>query len=272
MQPLQNIKRELYWKLSNKATTLIHVSHLEYVKQAFTSGASNLTVMQFNIITLFPEMFGDPFNASILKRAQEKSLIKIELHNLRDYCKDKHRVTDDLPYGGGVGMVMKPEPLITAIEAIKTSQPEVRTLLMTPQGKRFEQNDAVRLAQYSFLTLVCCRYEGVDERVRSFVDEEVSIGDYILTGGELPSMVVIEATARMIPGVLGDADSLQDESFTQSMLEAPHYTRPRVFKDMEVPEVLLSGNHAEIERWRCQQAMKRTKERRPDLLSKSFDS
>jgi tRNA (guanine37-N1)-methyltransferase len=143
---------------------------------------------------------------------------------------------------------------------------------MTPQGKRFEQNDAVRLAQYSFLTLVCCRYEGVDERVRSFVDEEVSIGDYILTGGELPSMVVIEATARMIPGVLGDADSLQDESFTQSMLEAPHYTRPRVFKDMEVPEVLLSGNHAEIERWRYQQAMKRTKERRPDLLSKSFDS
>ena len=130
MQPLQNIERELYWKLSNKATTLIHVSHLEYGKQAITSGASNLTVMQFNIITLFPEMFGDPFNASILKRAQEKSLIKIELHNLRDYCKDKHRVTDDLPYGGGVGMVMKPEPLITAIEAIKTLQPEVRTLLM----------------------------------------------------------------------------------------------------------------------------------------------
>ena len=230
------------------------------------SGAGNLTVMQFNIITLFPEMFGDPFNASILKRAQEKSLINIELHNLRDYCKDKHRVTDDLPYGGGVGMVMKPEPLITAIEAIKTSQPEVRTLLMTPQGKRFEQNDAVRLAQYSFLTLVCCRYEGVDERVRSFVDEEVSIGDYILTGGELPSMVVLEAIARVIPGVLGDAKSLQDESFTQPMLEAPHYTRPRVFKDMEVPEVLLSGNHAEIERWRQKQALKRTKERRPDLL------
>ena len=224
--------------------------------------------MQFNIITLFPEMFGDPFEVSILKRAQEKGLIKIELHNLRDYCKDKHRVTDDLPYGGGVGMVMKPEPLITAIEAVKSSQPEMRTLLMTPQGKRFEQNEAVRLAQYSFLNLVCGRYEGIDERVRGFVDEEISIGDYILTGGELASMVVIEAVARLIPGVLGDADSLQDESFNQPMLEAPQYTRPRVFKGMEVPEVLLSGNHSEIERWRRQQALKRTKKRRPDLLSK----
>lgn len=222
--------------------------------------------MQFHIITLFPEMFGDPFNASILKRAQDNHLIKIECHNLRDYCKDKHRVTDDLPYGGGGGMVMKPEPLVTAIEAIQASQPEVRTLLMTPQGKRFEQKDAVRLAHCPSLTLVCCRYEGVDERVRHFVDEEVSIGDYILTGGELPSMVVIEAIARLIPGVLGDANALQEESFTQSMLEAPHYTRPRVFKDMEVPEVLLSGNHSDIERWRRQQALRRTKERRPDLL------
>lgn len=222
--------------------------------------------MQFNIVTLFPEMFGDPFNASILKRAQEKNLIKIELHHLRDYCTDKHRVTDDLPYGGGVGMVMKPEPLITAIETIKTSQPETRTLLMTPQGKRFEQKDAMRLAHHTYLTLVCCRYEGVDERVRCFVDEEISIGDYILTGGELASMVVIEAIARLIPGVLGDADSLKEESFAQSLLEAPHYTRPRVFKNMEVPEVLLSGNHSEIERWRHQQALKRTKERRPDLL------
>ena len=224
--------------------------------------------MQFNIITLFPEMFGDPFEVSILKRAQEKGLIEIELYNLRDYCKDKHRVTDDLPYGGGVGMVMKPEPLIAAIEAVKSSQPEVRTLLMTPQGKKFEQNDAVRLAQYSSLALVCGRYEGIDERVRGFVDEEISIGDYILTGGEVASMVVIEAVARLISGVLGDADSLQEESFNTPMLEAPQYTRPRVFKGMEVPEVLLSGNHSEIEKWRRQQALKRTKERRPDLLSK----
>jgi len=226
-------------------------------------------VMQFSVITLFPVMFGDPFKASILKRALEKGLINIELHNLRDYCRDKHRVTDDLPYGGGVGMVMKAEPLITAIEAIRSSQPEARTLLMTPQGKRFEQSDAVRLARYSFLTLVCGHYEGVDERARGFVDEEISIGDYILTGGELASMVVIDAIARLVPGVLGDSTSLIDESFNQSLLESPHYTRPRVFKGMEVPEVLLSGNHAEIERWRRQQALKRTKERRPDLLSKA---
>jgi len=226
-------------------------------------------MVQFNVITLFPEMFGDPFKSSILMRAQEKGLIKIELHNLRDFCKDKHRVTDDLPYGGGAGMVMKPEPLITAIETIKSSQPEVRMLLMTPQGKRFEQRDAVRLARYSSLALACGRYEGVDERIRGFVDEEFSIGDYILTGGELASMVVIDAVARLIPGVLGDPASLEEESFTQPLLEAPHYTRPRVFKDMEVPEILLSGNHSEIERWRRQQALRRTKERRPDLLSKA---
>ena len=225
--------------------------------------------MQYNVITIFPEMFGDPLNASIVKRAQEKGLIKIAVHNLRDHCTDKHRVTDDIPYGGGVGMVMKPEPLIRAIEVLRTAQPEARTLLMTPQGKRFRQNDAERFTAYPALTLVCGRYEGIDERVRSFVDEEVSIGDYILTGGELASMVVIDAVTRLLPGVLGDADSLKEESFNQSLLEAPQYTRPRVYRNMEVPEVLLSGNHAEIERWRQQQALKRTEERRPDLLSKA---
>lgn len=224
--------------------------------------------MQYNVITLFPEMFGDPLNASIVKRAQEKGLIKIAVHNLRDHCTDKHRVTDDIPYGGGVGMVMKPEPLIRAIEVLRTAQPEARTLLMTPQGKPFNQKDAERLTTFPALTLVCGRYEGVDERVRSFVDEELSIGDYILTGGELASMVIIDAVTRLLPGVLGDADSLKEESFNQSLLEAPQYTRPRVFRNMEVPEVLLSGNHAEIERWRQQQALKRTEERRPDLLSK----
>ncbi len=239
---------------------------MEYVKQAITTGASNLTVMQFNIITLFPEMFGDPFNASILKRAQEKSLIKIELHNLRDYCKDKHRVTDDLPYGGGVGMVMKPEPLITAIEAIKTSQPEVRTLLMTPQGKRFEQNDAVRLAQYSFLTLVCCRYEGVDERVREhLVSDEISIGDYVLSAGELAAMVVVDAVVRLIPGALGSPLSFHSDSHSNGLLEYPQYTRPKVYRGWTVPSVLLSGNHGEIARWRWQQAILRTLKRRPDL-------
>jgi tRNA (guanine37-N1)-methyltransferase len=223
--------------------------------------------MQFNVITLFPEMFGDPFEASILKRAQEKDLIKIALHNLRDYCTDKHRVTDDVPYGGGVGMVMKPEPLITAIEALKAAHPEGRTVLMTPQGKPLGQKDAQRLSSHSSLTLVCGRYEGIDERVRSFVDEEISIGDYILTGGELAAMVVIDTVSRLLPGVLGDSNALVDESFTEALLEAPQYTRPRVFRDMEVPEILLSGNHAAIERWRQQQALKRTSERRPDLLS-----
>lgn len=226
-------------------------------------------MIQFNIITLFPEMFKSPFEASILKRAQENGLIKIALHNLRDYCKDKHRVTDDSPYGGGAGMVMKPEPLIRAIEGVKSSQPGARTMLMTPQGKRFDQNDAGRLARYSSLIFVCGRYEGVDERVRHFVDEELSIGDYILTGGEFASMVIIDAISRMIPGVLGDAASLEDESFNQTLLEAPHYTRPRVFRGEEVPEVLLSGNHSEIERWKRRQALKRTKERRPDLLSRT---
>ena len=225
-------------------------------------------MIQFNVITLFPEMFGDPFNASILKRAQERKLIKILPHNLRDYCSDKHRVTDDVPYGGGGGMVMKPEPLITAIEALQSSYAGVRTVLMTPQGKPFTQPDAERLSGHTSLTLVCGHYEGVDERVRSFVDEELSIGDYILTGGELAAMVIIDAVSRQVPGVLGDRNALAEESFTRTLLEAPHYTRPRVFRGLSVPDVLVSGNHAEIAQWRREQAVKRTAERRPDLLSK----
>jgi len=225
-------------------------------------------MIQFNVITLFPEMFGDPFNASILKRAQERKLIKIVPLNLRDYCSDKHRVTDDVPYGGGGGMVMKPEPLITAIEALQSSYAGVRTVLMTPQGKPFTQPDAERLSGHTSLTLVCGHYEGVDERVRSFVDEELSIGDYILTGGELAAMVIIDAVSRQVPGVLGDRNALAEESFTRTLLEAPHYTRPRVFRGLSVPDVLVSGNHAEIAQWRREQAVKRTAERRPDLLSK----
>ncbi len=223
-------------------------------------------MMQFTIITLFPEMFGDPFNASMIKRARDKGLIKIEARNLRDYCTDKHRVTDDLAYGGGGGMVMKPEPLVAAIEAMQAAYPGSRTALMTPQGKRFTQHDAVRLAGCGALTLVCGHYEGVDERVRQFVDEELSIGDFILTGGELAAMVVIDAVSRHIPGVIGDGSALAEESFTRPMLEAPHYTRPRDFRGLSVPEVLVSGNHAEIEGWRREQALKRTRERRPDLL------
>jgi len=213
-------------------------------------------MIQFNIITLFPEMFGDPFNASMLKRARERGLIAIEPRNLRDFCTDKHRVTDDLAYGGGGGMVMKPEPLVAAIEAMRAAYPGSRTVLMTPQGKRFTQKDAVRLADHT-LNLVCGHYEGVDERVRSFVDEELSIGDYILTGGELAAMVVIDAVSRQVPGVIGDGSALAEESFT----------RPRDFRGLSVPEVLVSGNHAEIEQWRREQALKKTAERRPDLLS-----
>jgi tRNA (guanine37-N1)-methyltransferase len=224
-------------------------------------------MIQFTIITLFPEMFGDPFNASMLKRARERGLITIEARNLRDFCTDKHRVTDDLAYGGGGGMVMKPEPLVAAIEAIRAGHPDSRTVLMTPQGKRFTQKDAVRLAGCAALTLVCGHYEGVDERVRCFVDEELSIGDYILTGGELAAMVVIDAVSRHVPGVIGDGSALSEESFTRPMLEAPHYTRPRDFRGFSVPEVLVSGNHAEIEQWRREQALKRTAERRPDLLT-----
>jgi tRNA (guanine37-N1)-methyltransferase len=224
-------------------------------------------MMQFTIITLFPEMFGDPFNASMIKRARDKGLICIEARNLRDYCTDKHRVTDDLAYGGGGGMVMKPEPLVAAIEAMQAAYPGSRTVLMTPQGKRFTQHDAVRLADGGALTLVCGHYEGVDERVRHFVDEELSIGDYILTGGELAAMVVIDTVSRHIPGVIGDGSALAEESFTRPLLEAPHYTRPRDFRGLSVPEVLVSGNHAEIEQWRREQALKRTRERRPDMLS-----
>lgn len=224
-------------------------------------------MIHFTIITLFPEMFGDPFNASMLKRARERGLITIEARNLRDFCTDKHRVTDDLAYGGGGGMVMKPEPLVAAIEAMRAEHPGGRTVLMTPQGKRFAQEDAVRLAGCTALTLVCGHYEGVDERVRYFVDEELSIGDYILTGGELAAMVVIDAVSRHVPGVIGDGSALSEESFTRPVLEAPHYTRPRDFRGFSVPEVLVSGNHAEIEQWRREQAQKRTAERRPDLLS-----
>ena len=196
-------------------------------------------MMQFTIITLFPEMFGDPFNASMIKRARDKGLIRIEARNLRDYCTDKHRVTDDLDYGGGGGMVMKPEPLVAAIEAMQAAYPGSRTVLMTPQGKRFTQHDAVRLADGGALTLVCGHYEGVDERVRHFVDEELSIGDYILTWGELAAMVVIDAVSRHIPGVIGDGSALAEESFTRPRLEAPHYTRPRDFRGLSVPEVLV---------------------------------
>jgi tRNA (guanine37-N1)-methyltransferase len=225
--------------------------------------------MIFDILTLFPEMFRSPLEESIIGKARNAGLIKVNLFNIRDYAEGKHRVTDDYPYGGGKGMIMKPEPIIRGIEAIQSDNPEARVILMTPQGYPLRQEVVKRLAQQSHLILICGRYEGVDERVRDVVDEEISIGDYVLTGGELAALVVIDAVSRQIPGVLGDEEASEDDSFSRGLLEHPQYTRPREFAGRKVPEILLSGDHQAIEQWRRQEALRRTWERRPDLLSEA---
>ena len=221
-------------------------------------------MITFDIITTFPVMFESPLNESILKRAREKGLLDITIHNLRNYTVDKHQVTDDYPYGGGAGMVMKIEPLVAAIEGLRT--PAGKVLLLSPQGKRFDQEETKRLAHLEHIILVCGHYEGVDERIKHFVDEEISIGDYILTGGEVAALVVIDAVTRLIPGVLGEPSSAHDETFTDFLLEYPQYTRPRSFRGLEVPEILLSGNHQEIRAWRRRESLRKTLTRRPDLL------
>ncbi len=225
--------------------------------------------MIFDILTLFPEMFRSPLEGSILGKAQEEGLITINLFNIRDYAEGKHRVTDDSPYGGGKGMIMKPEPIIRGVEAILAGDPQARVILMTPQGTTLRQEIVKRLAQQPRLVLICGRYEGVDERVRELADEEISIGDYILTGGEVPALVIVDAVARLIPGVLGNEGAGEDDSFSQGMLEYPQYTRPREFAGQKVPEVLLSGDHEAIEHWRKVEALRRTWQRRPDLLSRA---
>jgi tRNA (guanine37-N1)-methyltransferase len=225
--------------------------------------------MIFDILTLFPEMFRSPLEESIIGKARDAGVIQVNLFNIRDYAEGKHRVTDDYPYGGGKGMIMKPEPIIRGITAIQSGNPEVRVILMTPQGYPLRQEVVKRLAQQPHLLLICGRYEGVDERVRDVVDEEISIGDYVLTGGELAALVVIDAVSRQIPGVLGDKDASGDDSFSQGLLEHPQYTRPSEFAGRKVPEILLSGDHQAIERWRRQEALRRTRERRPDLLPKA---
>jgi tRNA (guanine37-N1)-methyltransferase len=225
--------------------------------------------MIFDILTLFPEMFRSPLEESIIGKARNAGLIQVNLFNIRDYAEGKHRVTDDYPYGGGKGMIMKPEPIIRGIEAIQSDNPEARVILMTPQGYPLRQEVVKRLAQQSHLILICGRYEGVDERVRDVVDEEISIGDYVLTGGELAALVVIDAVSRQIPGVLGDEEASEDDSFSRGLLEHPQYTRPREFAGRKVPEILLSGDHQAIEQWRKQEALRRTWERRPDLLSEA---
>jgi len=226
--------------------------------------------MRFDILTLFPEMFSSPFQESILAKAIEKGLIEVRTINIRDFALDKHRIVDDAPYGGGQGMVMKVEPIARAIEQVKSEDPSVRTIYLTPEGKPLNQEMARQLSSRSHLLLLCGRYEGVDERVRElFVDEEISIGDYVLTGGELAAMVLIDAVSRLLPGVLGSDRSAEEDSFFGSLLEYPQYTRPASFRGYEVPEVLLSGNHQAISLRRRKEALRRTWMRRPDLLSKA---
>ncbi len=223
--------------------------------------------MKIDILTLFPEMFYGPFGASIIKRAVDRGLLDIKTTNIRDFAEDKHRIVDDYPFGGGAGMVMKPEPVYKAVESLEKST-DTKVILMTPQGKVFKQDVARQLAGYDHLVFICGHYEGVDERIRPLVDLEVSIGDYVLTGGELATMVVVDAVSRLIPGVLGDEESVEEESFsTNNLLEYPHYTRPREFRGMQVPDVLVSGNHEKIKQWRLQQSIIRTLEKRPDLLN-----
>jgi len=221
--------------------------------------------MRIDVLTLFPAMFAGPLDESIVQRARQTGRLMLQLHNLRDYTHDRHRTVDDRPFGGGPGMLLKPEPIFEAVEALRG--PTTRTVLLSPAGRPFTQAVARQLAQEEHLLLICGSYEGVDERVRQFlVDDELSIGDYVLTNGALPAMVIIDAVTRLLPGVLGDDQSAREESFSQGWLEYPQYTRPADFRGMKVPEVLLSGHHAEIAKWRAEQARQRTARRRPDLL------
>lgn len=222
--------------------------------------------MNFDVVTLFPEMFESPFAGSIIGKAVSKGLVQINAHFLRDWAEGRHQVTDDTPYGGGDGMVMKPEPICRAIASLKAQRPGAKVLMMTPQGQPFDQQQAQQLSQHENLIFLCGRYEGFDERVRSYVDAEYSIGDFVLTGGELPAMVIIDAVARLIPGVLGNQGSAEADSFSDGLLEHPHYTRPAEFDGQRVPDVLLSGDHARIAAWRRSQQLLRTLQRRPDLL------
>ncbi|HHW08002.1 MAG TPA: tRNA (guanosine(37)-N1)-methyltransferase TrmD [Clostridia bacterium] len=229
--------------------------------------------MRIDVLTIFPEMFHSPLNTSILKRAIEKGILEVGLVNFRDYATDKHRRVDDYPFGGGSGMVMKPEPIFRAWSEVKKGVKagvNSRTILLSPQGKLFNQELAWELSKEEHLILVCGHYEGIDERVRILLaPEEISIGDYILTGGELGALVIIDAVCRLLPGVLGDEQSAREETFAGGLLEYPQYTRPREFLGLEVPEVLLSGHHAQINQWRRMQSLIRTKQRRPDLLEKA---
>ena len=223
--------------------------------------------MQIDIISIFPEIFRDPLGASILGRAQQSGIVTIDCHDLRNWTDDRHRTVDGPPYGGGPGMVMRPEPWFRAVESLRASGQPGHAILLTPQGRRLTQELVSELNGFDRLILLCGRYEGVDERVREhLVDMEVSIGDYVVSGGEIPAMVVVEAIVRLLPGVLGSEASLLDESHQQGLLEYPHYTRPANFRGWQVPDVLLSGNHSDVKRWRSSKREIRTADRRPDLI------
>src|SRR5215216_826889 len=232
--------------------------------------------MQFEVFTLLPDVFPPYLESSILQRAKQRGLIDVRVHNIRDYTHDRHHTTDDTPYGGGGGMVMKPEPIFEAIESVlgiaePHAQPvTVPIILLTPQGRVFTQRVAEELSRHDRIVLLCGRYEGVDERIREhLVTDEISIGDYVLTGGELPALMVIDAVSRLLPGVLGDPTGAEDDSHSMGLLEYPHYTRPPEFRGWKVPDVLLSGDHAKIEKWRREQALLRTLKKRPDMLEKA---
>ena len=227
-------------------------------------------MIRFDVFSLFPEVFGPYLDSSILQRARAAALVEVHLHNIRDWTTDRHHVCDDMPYGGGGGMVMKPGPIFAAVEGVLGAPPACPVILLTPQGRVFTQAVAEELSQQPHLALLCGRYEGVDERVREhLVTDEISIGDYGLSGGELPALAGIDAVTRLIPGALGDADGAWDDSHATGLLEYPHYTRPPVFRQWAVPDILVSGDHAKIARWRREQALLRTLQRRPDLLGKA---
>lgn len=226
--------------------------------------------MKIDVLTLFPEMFQSPFEESIFKRATANNLVRLEIHNFRDFAHDKHHAVDDSPYGGGAGMLLKPEPLFEAVEDVLREDPTpAPIILLSPQGRSFNQEVARELAKHERLIIICGHYEGFDERVREHLaTDEISIGDFVLTGGELAAMVVIDAVSRLIPGVLGSGESSQDDSHSNGLLEHPHYTRPPVFRGWGIPDVLLSGNHAQINRWRRKESLRRTLKRRPDMFEK----
>jgi tRNA (guanine37-N1)-methyltransferase len=221
--------------------------------------------MKIDVLTLFPGMFAGPLDESIIKRARDAGILELGIHNLRDYTHDRHKTVDDKPFGGGPGMLLKPEPIFEAVEHLANAQ--TRVVLLTPAGRTFRQEIAREFATHPHLLLVCGSYEGFDERVRTLAHDEITIGDFVLTNGALPAMIIVDAVTRLLPGALGDDESSHDESFSHGLLEYPHYTRPAEFRGMKVPEILLSGHHAEIAKWRAEQARLRTKERRPDLLA-----